>query len=214
VFGSDLDVAHIALAAMQSGIAGLGWAWLTCAEVQGSAKALSAGLRRELADGLDGWVYFKPGTRQPTNGSASLAVGNDVAARLSDAIVLYAHGAQRVLSRSGNVRNGTAVVEAMLSESFAGETGMVHLDSNGDLVESYSVFNYVLQDGVLSSVLVGECGGLSSSDGGCAIKQKVRWPGGSMTVPRDSSTSKSRSLLQRLRSSKGVHSPSSVRDDS
>ena len=184
VFGSDLDVAHIALAAMQSGIAGLGWAWLTCAEVQGSAKeALSAGLRRELADGLDGWVYFKPGTRQPTNGSASLAVGNDVAARLSDAIVLYAHGAQRVLNRSGNVRNGTAVVEAMLSESFAGETGMVHLDSNGDLVESYSVFNYVLQDGVLSSVLVGECGGGLSSDAGCAIKQKVRWPGGSSDVP-------------------------------
>jgi hypothetical protein len=60
---------------------------------------------------------------------------------------------------------------------------MVHLDSNGDLVESYSVFNYVLQDGVLSSVLVGECGGLSSSDGGCAIKQKVRWPGGSSDVP-------------------------------
>ena len=181
--GSALDIQMLALFAARKQMTELGWAWLTCADVQGSAKALSAGLRRELADGLDGWVYFKPGTRQPTNGSASLAVGNDVAARLSDAIVLYAHGAQRVLSRSGNVRNGTAVVEAMLSESFAGETGMVHLDSNGDLVESYSVFNYVLQDGVLSSVLVGECGGLSSSDGGCAIKQKVRWPGGSSDVP-------------------------------
>jgi hypothetical protein len=136
-----------------------------------------------LSSALDGWLFLSPmkakSTTSPTNRTAITAT-----ARLSDAIVLYAHGVQRVLNRSGNVRNGTAVVEAMLSESFAGETGMVHLDSNGDLVESYSVFNYVLQDGVLSSVLVGECGGgLSSSDAGCAIKQKVRWPGGSSDVP-------------------------------
>jgi hypothetical protein len=105
------------------------------------------------------------------------------ASRLFDAIVLYAHGAMRVINSSGDARNGTAVVEAMLSASFAGETGTVQLDSNGDLVESYSVFNYVAQNGTLRSVLVGECAGLSSGGADCAITHDIRWPGGSTCLP-------------------------------
>ena len=174
VLASDADVLQISKRTLEDGLRA-GWAWINGLDNFKDA-AYDVTFLGDVTEtsGLEGWLFF------PSLGSSR----STPASRLFDAIVLYAHGAQRVLNRSGNVRNGSAVVEAMLSESFAGETGMVHLDSNGDLVESYSVFNYVLQDGVMSSVLVGECGGgLSSSDAGCAIKHEVRWPGGSSDVP-------------------------------
>ena len=104
---------------------------------------------------------------------------------LFDAIMLYAHGATKMMSEGGSLRNGLAVTAALRNTSFTGVGGTtIALDNHGDRIESYEVLNYVLEAGdVMRSVAVGVYD--------CEVRQYrayervVLWPGNTTNTPAD-----------------------------
>lgn len=62
------------------------------------------------------------------------------AAHLYDALHIYAQAATRVLAASGNVRNGTAIMQHIRNETYRSVQGFdVRIDGNGDAEGNYSV---------------------------------------------------------------------------
>ena len=106
-------------------------------------------------------------------------------AALYDEVMLYAHAATKVLSKGGDLQDGTAVTEVVRNTTFEGIGGTaVALDSQGDSITSYEVMNFVLEAGdVLSSVAVGMFN--STLQQYKAYDRAVVWPGNATLAPRD-----------------------------
>ena len=152
---------------------------------------------------MDGWLHIQPllpsegmqafaeQVSQYTKSHFDITLPADLvdltwSVALHDAVMLYAHAATKVLQEGGDLRNGSAVTEAVRSTTFEGVgKRIVTLDTRGDRIESYEVMNYVLRvDGVMSSVPVGvydsEVGQYEAYD------RAVMWPGSTEDVPADS----------------------------
>ena len=108
-----------------------------------------------VTEQMQGWLYLRP--LLPSEGIQDFAkqvsdytkkyfnittspdsVDLAYSAALHDAILLYAHGATKVMSEGGDLRDGEAVTKAVRNTSFTGVGGsVVALDSRGDRIESY-----------------------------------------------------------------------------
>ncbi len=79
-----------------------------------------------------------------TNGT----LRNTYIAYAYDAVYTLAWGLDRLVRAGVDVRNGSALLHSIQSETdFAGLTGRVRLDSNGDRIASYSIMNVEKADG-------------------------------------------------------------------
>ena len=156
----------------------------------------------EMAENYLGWLYlqqFLPPTRAQafseqvsdyTQSRFDITVSPDdvdltYSVALHDAVMLYAHAATKVLSEGGELHNGSAVAQAVLSTKFEGVGGtIVALDDRGDRIESYEVMNYVMEaNGAVGSVPVGVYSTITGQY--TAYKRAVVWPGNSTDVPLD-----------------------------
>jgi hypothetical protein len=142
-----------------------GWAWLGLDTVAGAdASGINRAESPEAAKAaMQAWVYFEPynvapaaffararaATRanfpQQLDDDAQLdALSTPFAANMYDAVMLYA---MAVGSNSTRRSSGRLLVQAMMNMSFDGMSGRVELDAQGDLKESISAMNYVVQSG-------------------------------------------------------------------
>jgi hypothetical protein len=112
---------------------------------------------------MQAWVYFEPYKAAPAaffararaatranfpqqfDDDAQLdALATPFAANMYDAVMLYA---MAVGSNSSRRLNGRHLAQVMMNMSFDGMSGRVELDEFGDLKESISAMNYVVQSG-------------------------------------------------------------------
>ena len=107
----------------------------------------------------------------------------EYSAALYNAVILFAHAAQKVLSEKGALQDGKTVTTALRKTQFQGIEGtLVALDANGDRIPSYQVMNYVIGvDHVPGSVPVG----VFSTGQYTAYQCVVLWPGNTTEVPKD-----------------------------
>jgi hypothetical protein len=177
-----------------------GWAWLGLDTVAGAEVSAIENLEAAKA-AMHGWVYFVPHNAAPAaffdqvvaatrtnfpDQSGSVAQRDfrwtPFAANMYDAVMLYA---MAVGSNSSQRLNGRSVVLAMMSVSFDGMTGRVELDTSGDMKESISVMNYVLESNkAMRGRLIGVCDGLSPRYSPL-MNSTVIWPGGVQELPSD-----------------------------
>ena len=154
----------------------------------------------EMAENYLGWLYlqqFLPPTHAQafseqvsdyTQSRFDITVSPDdvdltYSVALHDAVMLYAHAATKVLSEGGELHNGSAVAQAVLSTKFEGVGGtIVALDDRGDRIESYEVMNYVMEaNGAIGSVPVGAYSTLQQQYEPSG--RAVLWPGRTAKVP-------------------------------
>ena len=104
---------------------------------------------------------------------------------LHEAVMLYAHAATKVLSEGGELHDGRAVTQAVLSTRFEGVGGtIVALTDQGDRIESYEVMNYIMEaNGAVGSVPVGVY--TMTTGQYTAYRRAVVWPGNTTDVPLD-----------------------------
>jgi hypothetical protein len=159
------DVLTVALAAKKRGMLVQGWAWLGLDTVAGAdGSALHQLESPEAAKAaMQAWVYFEPTNAAPAaffararaatranfpqqfDDDAQLdALATPFAANMYDAVMLYA---MAVGSNSSRRLNGRHLSLVMMNMSFDGMSGRVELDEHGDLKESISAMNYVIQSG-------------------------------------------------------------------
>jgi hypothetical protein len=159
------DNLRVALAAKKRGMLIQGWAWLGLDTVAGAdAFGIEKLESPEAAKAaMQAWVYFEPynvapaeffararaATRakfpHPFDDDAQLdALATPFAANMYDAVMLYA---MAVGSNSSRRLNGRHLSQVMMNMSFDGMSGRVELDEHGDLKESISAMNYVVQSG-------------------------------------------------------------------
>jgi hypothetical protein len=202
VIACSIDVVAVALPAKDQGMLDAGWAWLGLDTVAG-AETFAAGGREatEAAKAaLCGWLYFQPSNvapaaffdrvREATRARFPLPPGSDdvlgaaltpFAANMYDAVVLYA---MAIAHKSSRLSNGALTLKSMRNVSFDGMTGRVELDENGDMKESVSAMNYVMDNGTMQGRKVGSYDGLSR-DYSPHQDIAVVWPGGIYAAPAD-----------------------------
>jgi hypothetical protein len=154
-----------------------------------------------LQAALHGWIYFEPSSAASREffdrvKAASIAdfgqqLGDDdssnlYAANLYDAVMLFASAAGKHLKE---LSNGKLMVQAMMNASFDGKTGRVELDEQGDLKESISTMNYVVQSG--GPMLGRRIGVYDAPSRRYSPVQNVTvvWPGNVHVVPADMAAS-------------------------
>jgi hypothetical protein len=182
-----------------------GWAWLGLDTVAGAEVSGIDDLKSTEAAkaAMHGWVYFVPHNAAPAaffdqvvaatrtnfpDQSGSVAQRDfrwtPFAANMYDAVMLYA----MAVGSDSNL-NGRSVVLAMMSVSFDGMTGRVELDTSGDMKESISVMNYVLEsDGAMRGRPIGVYDSLNSRYSTLANNTMV-WPGNVHSIPADMAAS-------------------------
>ena len=103
------------------------------------------------------------------------------AANLYDAVMLYAVAAGKHLDE---LSNGTLIVNSMRNASFAGMTGRVELDEDGDMKESIRAMNYLLKsdEKQMHGSQIGVHDALSRRYSPLQ-NIEVIWPGGLRVVP-------------------------------
>ena len=187
LLSDDPDLQMIAMSAKREGMM-KGWCWVGT----------------EFRLRTEGWLLVRPVCGLPLEDVETFAtqvseytqlyfnrtisadeVDLTYSATLSDAIMVYAHAVEKVLSEGGDLSDSRAVIAAMRSKSFVGIGGRpVHLDKNGDRIESYEVMNYVAgTDGAMGSVPVGLYN--STDQQYTAMDRVVVWPGNTLEVPVD-----------------------------
>ena len=106
---------------------------------------------------------------------------------LYDSIMLYVHGANKVMSEGGDLSDSEAVAAAVRNVSFTGVAStLVELDSNGDRIENYEVMNNLVgsdeADKVMTFQVATSGFQLQEYTGGSArfllssMEANVRWP--------------------------------------
>ena len=154
-----------------------------------------------MASSMAGWLWFRPFlppgmqafAKQVSDYSKSHfdvtvrpdSVDLSFSTALYDSIMLYVHGANKVMSEGGDLSDSEAVAAAVRNASFTGVAGtLVELDSSGDMILNYEVMSYVVDARrVMSSVAVGI---FNSAQGQYqAYMQLLVWPGETNKVPAD-----------------------------
>ena len=194
VFLAYEETGHrVAMSAHRQGMSSPGWAWVLPEEFNIPELTISQ---------MDGWLYVQPllpsegmqafaeQVSQYTKSVFNITLPADLvdltwSVALYEAVMLYAHAATKVLREGGNLRNGSAVTEAVRSTTFEGVgKRIVTLNTKGDRIESYEVMNYVMRaDGVMSSMPVGVYN--SEVRQYEAYDRAVMWPGSTEEVPED-----------------------------
>jgi hypothetical protein len=197
------DVLRVALAAKRRGMLVQGWAWLGLDTVAGAdGFALHQLESSEAAKAaMQAWVYFEPSNVAPTaffdraraatranfphpfDDDAQLdALSTPFAANMYDAIMLFT---MAIGSNTSRRLNGRHLAQVMMNMSFDGMSGRVELDERGDMKESISAMNYVVQSG---GTMHGRRIGVYDAPSrrySPVQNATVFWPGNVHTVPAD-----------------------------